>query len=206
MSLVLHHHPYSRAANMVWALEEVGVPYTLHTVDLMKGEQKAPELVALNTMGKLPILVDGEAVVSETSAICMYLADRYAVGRLSPALDDPARGAWYRWCVYPSAVIEPGCMAKGNGWVYRPTQAGWGTYESILETLDRALTPGPWLLGDRFTMADLLVGASLRWMLRFKMIDALPSFTAFTARIEERPAFRASEAKNDAARVALGLG
>lgn len=206
MSVVLYHHPYSRAANMIWALEEVGVPYTLRTVDLMKGEQKSPEVVALNTMGKLPVLTDGDAVIAETSAVCMYLADRYAHGRLAPALDDPARGAYLRWCVYPSAVIEPGCTAKGAGWEYKPSQVGWGTYESILASLDAGLTPGPWLLGERFTMADVLVGSSLRWMLRFKMIDALPAFTAYVARLEERPALRASDARNAAVRAQLGLG
>lgn len=205
MSIVLYHHPYSRAANMIWALEEVGAPYTLRTVNLMAGEQKAPEFLALNPMGKLPVLVDGDAVVSETSAICLYLGDRYAAGRLAPAVDDPARGAYLRWSVYPSAVIEPGAMSKANGWTYRPSQAGWGSYESILQTLDGALAAGPWLLGDRFTMADVLVGASLRWMLMSKMIDALPSFTAYTARLAERPALQASEARNAAIKKELGL-
>ncbi len=206
MSIVLYHHPYSRAANMIWALEEVGAPYTLRTVNLLAGEHKSPELLALNTMGKLPVITDGDAVVSETSAICMYLADRYALGRLSPALDDRERGAYLRWCVYPSAVIEPGCMAKGAGWAYKPSQAGWGSYESIVQTLDTALKNGPWLLGDRFTMADVLVGSSLRWMLRFKMIDAVDSFVAYAERLAARPALQASEAKNAAVMKELGLG
>lgn len=206
MSIVLFHHPYSRAANMIWALEEVGVPYTLRTVNLMAGEQKSPEFLALNTMGKLPVITDGEAVVAETSAICMYLGDRYAPGRLAPALDDPARGTYLRWCVYPSAVIEPGCAAKGAGWEYRPGQVGWGTYESILETLEAGLAGGMWLLGERFTMADVLVGSSLRWMVRFKMIDARPSFLAYLERLEQRPALQASDARNAAIRAELGLG
>lgn len=206
MSIVLYHHPYSRAANMIWALEEVGVPYTLHTVDLQKGEQKSPAHLALNPMGKLPVLTDGEAVISETSAICMYLGDRYAHGRLAPALDDPARGAWLRWCVYPSAVIEPGCAAKAGGWAYRPGAVGWGTYESIVETLESGLAGGEWLLGSRFTMADVLVGSSLRWMVRFKMIDPRPAFLAYLERLEQRPALQASDARNAAVRAELGLG
>lgn len=206
MSIVLYHHPYSRAANMIWALEEVGVPYALHTVNLMAGEQKSPEFKALNSMGKLPVLTDGTAVIAETSAICMYLGDRYALGRLAPALDDPTRGTYLRWCVFPSAVIEPGCMAKGAGWEYKPGQAGWGSYDSILEALEGGLAAGPWLLGERFTMADVLVGSSLRWMLRFNMIDARPSFVAYTERLGERPALIASEARNAAVRTELGLG
>ncbi len=206
MSIVLYHHPYSRAANMIWALEEVGVPYTLRTVNLMAGEQKSPELRALNPMGKLPVMTDGDAVVSETSAICMYLGDRYALGRLTPALDDPMRGAYLRWCVYPSAVIEPGCTAKGAGWDYRPGQVGWGSYESIVETLEGGLADGKWLLGERFTMADVLVGGSLRWMVKFKMIDPRPAFLAYIERLEQRPALQTSDARNNTIRVELGLG
>lgn len=206
MSIVLYHHPFSRAANVVWGLEEVGVPYTLHFVDIMKGEQKSPEILALNAMGKLPVLVDGEVVVSEAAAIEMYLADRYALGRLSPALDDPARGAYLRWCVFPAAVIEPGSMAKANRWDFKPGQAGWGAYESMLETLERGLERGPWLLGDRFTMADLLVGGTLRWMLRFGLIDARPTFQAYAERLGARPALKVSEAKNAAVMAEHGLG
>ena len=206
MSIVLYHHPYSRAANMVWALEEVGVPYSLRTVNLMAGEQKSPAFLALNPMGKLPVLTDGDVVVSETSAICMYLGDRYAMGRLAPALDNSARGSYLRWCVYPSAVIEPGCMAKAAGWEYKPGQAGWGSYESILSSLEGGIVPGPWLLGEQFTMADVLVGGTLRWMLRFNMIDARPALVDYAARLGGRPALQRAEAKNKAVMTELGLG
>lgn len=206
MSIVLYHHPYSRAANVVWMLEEVGVPYTLHFVDILRGDQKSAEMLALNAMGKLPVLTDGDAVVAESAAIAMYLADRYALGRLAPALDDPARGAWLRWCVFPAAVIEPASMAKLNGWTYKASQAGWGSYESVLETLERGLSGGPWLLGERFTMADVLVGGTLRWMLRFSMIEARPTFQAYADRLAQRPALQASEARNAAVMAEHGLG
>ncbi len=92
MTIKLFHHPWSRAANVVWMLEELGIPYELVFVDIMKGEQKKPEMLAMNPMGKLPILVDGDAVVTESAAIAVYLADRYSLGKLAPATDDPARG------------------------------------------------------------------------------------------------------------------
>lgn len=188
MAITLYHHPFSRAATVVGMLEEVGVPYTLEFVDLMSGAQKDASYLAINPMGKIPTLVDGDAVVTETTAIGLYLADRYGLGSLAPALDDPARGTYLRWSVYPASVIEPGCMAKAGGWSYRPGSAGWGTYESIVETLESALNTGPWLLGDWFTMADVLLGANLRWMLGFKMLDARPSFTAYVDRFNARPA------------------
>lgn len=206
MSIVLHHHPYSRAATVVWMLEELGEPYTLQTVDVMAGAQKSAAHLALNPMGKLPVLVDGEAVVSETAAIGMYLADRYASGRLAPALDDPARGAYLRWCVYAPSVLEPGCLARSAKWDFKPSAAGWGTYESMVATLTQGLTPGPWLLGDRFTMADVIVGSTMRWMLQFKMMDPTPEFQAYSDRLAARPALIAANARNAAVAAALGLG
>jgi len=206
MAIVLHHHPYSRAANVIWMLEEVEVPYELQYVDLATGQQKAQPVRALNGMGKIPILVDGDTVVAETAAIGVYLADRYALGRLAPALDDPARGPYLRWCFYAPSVIEPGCAAHAAKWEFRPGQVGWGSYESMVETLGQALETGPWLLGERFSMADVVVGATLRWMLRFQMIDALPAFTAYATRLGARPALLASDARNAAVAAAHGLG
>jgi glutathione S-transferase len=97
MSLVLYHHPYSRAAGVLWMLEELGVDYELRFVDMLAGAHKVPELLALNPMGKLPILTDGDQVVTEVAAIGLYLADRYALGRLAPNFDDPKRGTYLRW-------------------------------------------------------------------------------------------------------------
>lgn len=205
MSIVLHHHPYSRAATVVWMLEEVGQPYTLAHVDLMTGQHKTDAHLALNPMGKLPVLVDGEAVVTETAAIGVYLADRYASGRLAPALDDPARGTFLRWCFYAPSVVEPGCLARSAKWEFKPGQAGWGSYESMIQTLETAIGQGPWLLGERFTMADVVLGATLRWMLQFKMIDATPTFVAYAERLGQRPALIAANARNAAIVEELGL-
>lgn len=205
MSIVLYHHPYSRAATVVWMLEEVGQPYTLEFVDLMKGEQKDPAFLAINPMGKLPTLVDGEARVTETGAIGLYLADRYAHGTLAPALDDPARATWFRWSIYPYAVIEPGASAHAAGWPFKPGQAGWGTYAEMLTTMEAAIGEGPWLLGERFTMADVLFGSTLRWMLQFGMIERRDRFVAYSERLAARPALKAADARNQAVREAHGL-
>ncbi|HMV66571.1 MAG TPA: glutathione S-transferase family protein [Myxococcota bacterium] len=188
MSVVLYHHPFSRAANVVWMLEEVGVPYELRYVDVTSGAQKTPEYRAINPMGKLPALEDGEARVTESAAIAVYLADRYASGRLAPALDDPRRGAFLRWCFYAPSVIEPGCSAHAAGWAYRPGAAGWGTWDEMLETIEAAITPGPWLLGEAFSMADVVFGGTIRYMLQFNMLEKRPSFEAYAERLSARPA------------------
>ncbi|MBZ0119691.1 MAG: glutathione S-transferase family protein [Sandaracinaceae bacterium] len=206
MSLVLYHHPYSRAANVVWMLEEAGVAYDLRFVDIMKGAHKAPELVALNPMGKLPILTDGETVVTESAAIGLYVADRYAPGRLAPALDDPARATYLRWSLFAPSVIEPGSMAKAGGWQFKPSQAGWGTHEAMLGAMEAALKSPPYLLGERFTMADAIFGGTLLYMLRFDMIEKRPSFTAYAERLSARPALQRADEINARVRAEHGLG
>lgn len=206
MSITLYHHPFSRASTVVWMLEEVGVPYELRYVDLMAGAQKKPEFTAINPMGKLPTLVDGDVVATEVAAIGLYLADRYSHGTLAPALSDPARATYFRWALYAPSVIEPGSVAKASKWEFKASQVGWGDYDSMLDTMERAVSSGDFLLGERFTMADVIFGATLRYMLRFKMLDERPAFLSYVARLNARPALVRADEIN--ARIAKehGLG
>jgi glutathione S-transferase len=205
MPVVLYHHPFSRAANVVWMLEEVGVEHELRFVDILSGAQKKPEIVALNPMGKLPILVDGETVVTETAAIGLYLADRYGPGRLAPSLDDPARGTYLRWSLFAPSVIEPGALAKASGGAFKPSQAGWGTIESMTEAIEAAVAGRDYVLGERFSMADVIFGGTLAYMVRFKMLDGSPAVGAYVERLRARPAFQRSEARNAAIVADHGL-
>jgi len=205
MAPVLYHHPYSRAAGVLWMLEEVGIEYELRFIDLMSSAQKAPEIVALNPMGKLPILTDGEQVVTEVAAIGLYLADRYALGRLAPQPDDPARGTYLRWSLFAPSVVEPGAMAKLSGWDSKPSQAGWGTYEAMLEAVEAAISGRDFVLGAEFSMADVIFGGTLRFMLRFKMIEPRPVFAAYAERLAARPALLRAEARNEAVIDERGL-
>ncbi|HEY8050898.1 MAG TPA: glutathione S-transferase family protein [Ramlibacter sp.] len=205
MALTLYYHPYSRAAGTIWALEEAGVPYQLEVVQMMKGEQKRPEFLQLNPMGKLPTLVDGDVVVTEGAAIALYLADRYAAGKLAPALDDPRRGTYLRWSFFAPSVIEPAVMAKNAGWSVKEVSAGWGSYDSMIAAAESALAKGPFVLGDTFSMADVVFGGLLRFLLMFKQIDARPAFTSYVERLGERPAFQRADARNQSMRKELGL-
>ena len=205
MSIVLHHHPFSRAAGVVWMLEELGVEYELRFVDIMKGAHKAPDLVALNPMGKLPILVDGDVVVTESAAIGLYLADRYSLGRLAPAPDEPARGTYLRWSLFAPSVIEPGALAKLSKWEFKPSQAGWGDYETMLRAMETAITGRDFILGDRFSMGDIIFGGTIRYMLRFKMVEPTPALSAYNERLAARPALQRAEAKNLAIAKEHGL-
>lgn len=204
MALVLHYHPYSRAAGTLWALEEAGVPCELKVVDILQGAQKDPALLALNPMGKLPTLVDGDVVVTEAAAIALYLADRYAP-QLAPALSEPARGTYLRWSFFSPSVIEPAVMAKASGWQVKEVSAGWGNYDAMLAAAHAALASGPFLLGERFSMADVVFGGTLRFMIGFKQIEPTPAFTAYVDRLNARPALQRAEARNLAMRQQLGL-
>ena len=206
MSITLYHHPFSRAANVIWMLEELGVGYELRFVDIRKGEQKSPEILALNPMGKLPTLTDGDLVVTEGAAIGLYLADRYSLGKLAPAFDDPARGTYLRWSFFAPSVIEPGLMAKTSGWEFKPGQVGWGTHESLLAAIESAVAGRDYVLGDRFSMADVIFGGTVRYMLRFKMLEPTPSLTAYAERLGARSAQQKAEARNAQIVKEHGLG
>jgi glutathione S-transferase len=205
MTITLYHHPFTRAAGVVWMLEEVGAPYTLRFVDLKAAEHKQPELLRLNPMGKLPILVDGDQAITEGAAIGLYLADRYKPGDLAPELDAPTRGAYLRWILFAPSVVEPGAMAKAGGWEYREGSAGWGSHEAMLTTIDVAIGKGPFLLGERFSMADVVFGGTLRYMMQFKMLEATPTRTDYVARLDARPAYQRAQAKNNAVAEERGL-
>jgi len=205
MAIILYHHPFSRAANAVWVLEELELPYELRYVDLMAGAQKAPDILALNPMGKLPIVVDGDVVVTESAAIALYLADRYAYGRLAPRVDEPERGTYLRWSLFAPSVIEPGAMAKAAGWPVKEGQAGWGSFDAMVNAMEGAVADRQYLLGDRFSMADVIFGGTLRYMLKFKMLEPRPAFTAYAERLDARPALQRAEARNAAIAEERGL-
>lgn len=186
-------------------LEEVGCEYTLEYVDLKEGAQKTDAFKELNAMGKIPTLVDGDVVITEVAAIGMYLADKYAPGKLAPALDASQRGAYLRWICYAPAVIEPGCMAKAAGWEVKAQSAGWGTYEEMVETIDAAIGEGPFVLGETFSMADMLFGGTVGWMMMFGMLPKKPAWEAYIARLDARPARQKANAINEAIATEHGL-
>jgi glutathione S-transferase len=206
MPVVVYHHPFSRAANVIWMLEELGIDYELRFVDMPKGGHKAPEIVRLNPMGKLPVVTDGDVVVTESAAIALYLADRYSPGKLAPALDDPARATYLRWSFFAPSVIEPALLAKSSGGEFKASQAGWGKHEDVLAALESAVAGKTFLLGERFSMADVVFGGTVRFMLRFKMLEPTPGLTAYAERLSSRPAAQRADAKNVAIAREHGLG
>jgi glutathione S-transferase len=157
-------------------------------------------------MGKIPILTDGDLVVTEAAAIGLYLADRYSLGKLAPAPDDAARAAYLRWSLFSPSVIEPAATAKTTGAQFKASQVGWGAYESMLAAMESAIAGRSYVLGDRFSMADCIFGGAIRYLLRFKVLEATPTFTAYAERLAARPAAQRADARNAAVIEEHGLG
>jgi glutathione S-transferase len=193
--ITLYHSPASRAFIAYWLLEELGVPFKVETVDIRKGEQKNPEYLKLNPSGKVPTLTDGKVVVSESSAIGIYLADRYGYGTLAPKIEDPDRGAYLKWMVYASAAADPAITLHAEKIDLPGSTAGFGAYENVVSVLTGALAGRKWLLGDRFTAADVLLGGTLSMALYNKRLPPDPVLVDYNARLTHREAYhRAADA------------
>jgi glutathione S-transferase len=190
--IVFHHNPMSRGRIVHFMLEELGQPYRVVLHSFEKREHKSPGYLAINPMGKIPAIEHRGTVVTEVAAICTYLADAFPSARLAPALDDPARGTYLRWLFFGAGCVEPAVVdhALKRPQVERPSALGYGSYEDTLAALEKAIAPGPFILGDRFSAADVYVGSQIGWGLMSKGLEPRPSFTAYAARIAERPAFK----------------
>ncbi len=181
----------TRSARAMWMLEETGVDYERVVIDIRDPvTPRDPDFVAASPMGKVPALADGEVRMADSAAICLYLADRYAAGRLAPALDDPARGRFLWWMFFSPGVIEPAMAERAGGWTPKPSSHAWGSFDAMIRTLEEGLAPGPWLLGDRFTAADVMVGSSAVFLRLFKMLPDSPPIEAYADRCLARPAYQ----------------
>ena len=191
--IILHHNPQSRAAIAHWMLEEVGAPYRLAHVDFQSGENRKPAFLAINPMGKIPTLEHGGTVVTETGAILAYLADQFPQAGLAPPVGSPERGPWYRWLFFGAGAFEPAVMdVMMKREPVSKSTAGWGAYDDVIATLKSELSGRDWLVGDRFSAADLYIASELGWTGMFGApgIKGDPVFDAYVARCTDRDAYR----------------
>ena len=140
-------------------------------------------------MGKVPALIDGEIRMAESAAICLYVADRYGMGSLAPALDDPQRGKYLYWTLYTPAVIEPAMSEKFNNVTPNRQRSGWGDFDLMIETWDDALEGREWILGDSFTAADVMLGSSAIFLRLFEMLPNTRNLGDYADRCAARPAY-----------------
>jgi glutathione S-transferase len=205
MNLTFFHAPNSRSGATRILLEELGAPYDLHVLNLKKNEQRAPAYLAVNPMGKVPAIVHDDALVTEQPAIFIYLADLFPEAGLAPALGDPLRGPYLRWLAFYGSSFEPAindvAMKREPA---PPMMCPYGDFDTMLATLTRQLRAGPYLLGERFSAADVLWGTALGWITMFKLVPDLPEVMAYIDRVSSRPAARRAAAADAQLAAAQG--
>ncbi|NDW07454.1 glutathione S-transferase family protein [Jiella pacifica] len=196
----LYYNPTSRAAVARWMLEEVGADYELIPIDFQKGENRTPEFLAINPMGKLPTLIlpDG-TVMTEAAAILAHLADCFPAAGLAPAVGTSERASYYRWLFFGPSCLEPAgveAMMRKDAPPLPKIALGWGSYDDVIDTIERQLAEAPYVTGETVTAADIALGATLRYFTMFGAPRVTESavIQGFISRLTEREAFKRSQA------------
>jgi glutathione S-transferase len=203
-TITLFHTPNTRSSGTLLLLEELGAPYRLHVVDQKSGEQRSAAYLAVNPMGKVPAVRHGDALVTEQIAIYLYLADLFPEAGLTPAIGDPLRGPYLRWLVYYAASFEPAVVDRAmKRDPAPPHMCPYGDFDTMLKTLTDQLERSPYMLGDRFSVADVLWGMALAWTTGFKLVPETPEIAAYVARHNTRPAVARVKAKDAELAAAL---
>ena len=197
--IVFYTNPRSRGSIVRWMLEELGAPYRVEA--LAYGEEmKSPAFLALNPMGKVPTIRHGDVVVTETAAICAYLADAFPQAGLAPPVGE--RGAYYRWLFFAAGPLEAAISNRLMGFVTpadKEMMVGYGNQGAVMDALEQALGRGAYVTGERFSAADVYVGAHVQWGL--EMPDALekrPAFLDYWGRLKHREAKLRADELDDA--------
>ena len=197
--ITLYHAPQTRSTGAMVLVEELGAEVDTVVIDMKAGEQHAPAFLAVNPLGKVPALRDGDALVTEQVAVYLFLADRFPERGLAPPIGDPLRGPYLRWMAFYGSSFEPACvdraMKREPG---MRAMSPYGDYDAVLKAVTDQLARGPWMLGERFSALDVLWGGALGWMTMFGIVEATPVIAAYAARVAARPASRKVREKDAA--------
>jgi len=196
--LTLYHAAPSRSSIVRWMLEEIGEPYEIHLLSLSQGGNRAPDYLAVNPMGKVPALRHGDVVITEAAAICTYLADEFPRAKLNVPVGDSRRGPYLKWLFFGPSCVEPAMMDRAfpRREEARRAALGYGDFDTVIKVVADAVARGPYILGEQFTAADVVIGSTLRFGMLFKLLPERPEFTAYTGRLAQRPALQRAEAKD----------
>lgn len=189
----LYFAPRTRAVRARWLLEELEIPYEGVRLDLSKRENESPEYLTVSPLGELPALVDGDVTLLEPIAIALHLADRFPEKELAPPPGSPARAAYYQWLVFAESTLAPAVMT-----FYERAQApatpddgqARVRLDARLDVLDAAVATRDFLVGERFTAADLAVASILHLANHLKLLEARPRLVAYVYLHCTRPASR----------------
>lgn len=198
-TLTFYTNPMSRGRIIRWMLEEVGQPYETVVLDYAS-TMKGAEYLKINPMGKVPAIKHGDTIVTECAAICAYLADAFPQANLAPAAGSKERGPYYRWLFYAAGPVEAMTSNHAMGWVPTPERQrmfGYGSREAVLDTLEQAVTGRDYLVGDRFTAADLYLGSHIGWGLQFGTLEKRAAYETYFARLAARPAAKRANEIDD---------
>ena len=192
--LIFYTNPMSRGQIVRWMLEEVGADYEQRVVQYGP-EMKGPDYRAVNPMGKVPAIVHDGKVVTECAAICAYLAEAFPQAGLAPTAEE--RADYYRWMFFGAGPLEQAIINHAMKWESpedKQAMLGYGSYELAVETLAGWLADRDFVCGDRFTAADVYVGAQVDWGQAFGTLPANPVFAAYAERLRARPAYQRGKA------------
>jgi len=167
-------------------LDECGAEYQIVPIDLGKREHKTPEFLKINPAGKLPVLVDGDSRIFEGAAICLYLGDKFPEANLAPKFGAPERGRYLSLMVYSTSQLEPAMGDTLLKLQYLP-QRGWTDFETAKNVVEGELGDGPYLFGDWFTAADVMIGSMFIWKRIFGAPPDRPKLEAYVNRLLARP-------------------
>ena len=197
--LTLYHISPSRSSIAHWMLEELGEPYAIHLLSMKRGENRAPDYLAVNPMGKVPALRHGDGVITEAAAICTYLADEFPAAGLNIPVGDPMRGVYLKWLFFGPGCIEPAIMDRAFPRKEEAPKSalGYGDADLMLDVVAKAVAAGPYIVGNKFTAADVVIGSTLRWGMMFKMLPERPEFLAYAGKLAERPAAQRAQKKDE---------
>ncbi len=205
MMLTLYHASPSRSSTILWLLEEIGAPYHLELVDIRDNRQRKTDFIKINPLGKVPTVVHDGCVITEQGAIAAYLADAFPAAGLAPAIGDTNRGAYLRWLFFYGSSFEPAIIDKAmKRDVGAVAMSPYGSFDMVIETLASAVAKNTYLLGDRFSAADVVMGSGLAWTMGFGIVPKRPEFEAYVARLDARPARKRSQDKDTALKASLG--
>ena len=196
--LTLYHAAPSRSSIARWMLEEVGEPYEIELLHLSEGDQQKPGYLAINPMGKVPALRHGDVIITELAAICTYLAETFPKAGLNVPIGDPRRGIYLKWLFFGPGCVEPAMIdrAAPRKEEARRGMLGYGDFDTVMNVLAKAVEKGPWLLGEQFTTADVVIGSNIRFGMMFKLMPERKEFLDYAARIAARPAAQRAQEKD----------
>ncbi len=203
--VTLYHTPNSRSTGTWMLLEELGADYELRVLNMKAGETRQPAYLAVNPMGKVPAILHNGALITEQVAIVLYLADLYPEAGLAPGIGDALRGPYLRWTVFYASCFEPAITDRAlKREPPQPSMASYGDFDTMMKTLTDQLAKGPYLLGEKFSAADVLWGTALTWIVKFGLIEATPVIQAYIDRANVRPAAVKVRAKDAELAAAQG--